>query len=859
VILTVSKIRILALLSLFTVVTFLGRSEMHSDTAGSSCQTPSFAIVITPNVGNSLYSLAVGDLNGDGKPDLVTGNFYEDKVSVLIGNEAGNFSVASNLTTGARPSAVALGDFNQDGKLDVAVTRDFSTTVSVLLGTGTGSFSAPSNFTVGNNPLALVLADFNNDGKLDLATGNDGSNTISILLGNGAGSFASAPNVTGIRPIALVAADLNHDGKIDLAAANDAPGKVTIVLGDGSGGFGAANNFDGGFALRAIAAADFNGDGHPDIAVTNYSDCCTPAFVAILLGNGAGSFGAPTKFPVPSGPYAIAVADYNGDGNIDVATANINQVSSNVSVLLGNGNGALGTATNFNPGAAPWAIVARDVNLDGVPDLIAASSPNVATLLNACGGAPTPSPTPTPTPTPTPVPTPTPIPTPTPLLVISQVYADGGTPGATYQASFVELFNRGTTNVDLTGWSLRFASSATGTFDTGVSFVSSRGIPIQPGQYVLLRIGLNGASGNPVNDDFSAFSNPLDLSGKIALVRPNGSISTAPCPLPDSDIADFIGYGGAANCFEGAGPTGNLSNTTAAVRKFDGCQDTNNNSSDLPIVAPTPRNSSSPRHVCPNPIDDADFFVRQHYSDFLNRQPDAAGLSFWTNQIASCGTDQTCIEIKRINVSAAFFLSIEFQETGYLAYKTYKAAYGNLSGAPVPLRFDEFLPDTQMIGQGVVVNAPGWEQQLENNKVAFFNTFVARTRFTSAYQTSMSPADFVDALFGHAGVTPSGNERSLAIGEFGSASNTADQAARARALRRVAENGTLGAQEKNKGFVLMQYCGYLRRNPYDPPEQTLDFAGYNFWLNKLNQFNGNFVDAEMVKAFITSGEYRQRF
>ena len=224
-----------------------------------------------------------------------------------------------------------------------------------------------------------------------------------------------------------------------------------------------------------------------------------------------------------------------------------------------------------------------------------------------------------------------------------------------------------------------------------------------------------------------------------------------------------------------------------------------------------------------------------------------------------CGADQQCIEAKRINVSAAFFLSIEFQQTGYLVYRFYKAAYGNLPGAPVPVKLSEFLPDTQKIGQGVIVNQAGWETVLENNKQAFAAEFVQRSRFTSTYPTSMSSEQFVDQLFLNAGVTPSATDRAAAINEFPFAATTADIAARARALRRVAENSTLQQQEFNRAFVLMQYFGYLRRNPNDPPEPTLDFQGYNFWLNKLNQFNGSFQDAEMVKAFLVSTEYRQRF
>jgi len=259
-------------------------------------------------------------------------------------------------------------------------------------------------------------------------------------------------------------------------------------------------------------------------------------------------------------------------------------------------------------------------------------------------------------------------------------------------------------------------------------------------------------------------------------------------------------------------------------------------------------------------IEATQVFVRQQYLDFLNREPDSAGLNFWVNNIDGCNANFSCLELKRINTSAAFFLSIEFQETGYLVYRMYKTAYGNLPGAPVPLRLNEFLPDTQRVGKDVVVGQPGWEQQLASNKIAFVQDFISRARFTTAYPTSMTPTEFVDALYANAGVvSPPPAERMSVIDGFGGAGNTADTVARARALGRVAENSTLKQQETNKAFVLMQYFGYLRRNPNDAPEAGLNFDGYNFWLGKLEQFNGNFVDAEMVKAFIVSGEYRQRF
>ncbi|HMG74860.1 MAG TPA: LamG-like jellyroll fold domain-containing protein [Pyrinomonadaceae bacterium] len=258
-----------------------------------------------------------------------------------------------------------------------------------------------------------------------------------------------------------------------------------------------------------------------------------------------------------------------------------------------------------------------------------------------------------------------------------------------------------------------------------------------------------------------------------------------------------------------------------------------------------------------NPLDATEYFVRQQYVDFLGREPDEAGLNFWINNIESCGADQNCRATKHIDTSAAFFLSIEFQQTGYLAYRTYQAAYGDMPGAPVPITLGEFKPDTAEIGNGVVVNKSGWETLLENNKRAFVAEFVQRPRFATAYPTTMTPTEFVAKLFANAGVAPSANDQMEAISEFGSSSTSSDVAARGRALRRVAENSALARQEFNQAFVLMQYFGYLRRNANASPDA--DFTGYSFWLDKLNAFNGNFGDAEMVKAFLISGEYRGRF
>ncbi|MBC8029291.1 MAG: TIGR03118 family protein [Pyrinomonadaceae bacterium] len=364
----------------------------------------------------------------------------------------------------------------------------------------------------------------------------------------------------------------------------------------------------------------------------------------------------------------------------------------------------------------------------------------------------------------------------------------------------------------------------------------------------------------------------------------------------------------------------------------------------------------------PNASDDQSLFVRQQYYDFLNRLPDDAGFNFWLNQITSCGSDQACIELKRINVSAAFFLSIEFQHTGLLAYLTEKAAFGGLP------RYGPFMRDVQALQKDFVFGAPGADAQVEANKRAFFDEFITRPEFVAKY-AGLTNTQYVFALFGNGqinsttaelyiarlngaqAVPPTGspatgvvilrqalNHPNISVSLYLSGLTSAQTEAhihgpatagsnaptivtlpngqfvdfqtalsnsqfldlsrgsiyvdvhttnfpngeiraqlpsnlfvtdmivrsleagiitRAQALRLIAESDYFRMNELNRAFVLMEYFGYLRRNPDDPPDNNL--SGYNFWLNKLNSFNGDYVKSEMVKAFIKSAEYRRRF
>jgi hypothetical protein len=267
-------------------------------------------------------------------------------------------------------------------------------------------------------------------------------------------------------------------------------------------------------------------------------------------------------------------------------------------------------------------------------------------------------------------------------------------------------------------------------------------------------------------------------------------------------------------------------------------------------------------------INDVDFFVQEQYIDFFSRMPDQSGFNFWNADINNCSPKPGCTDLKRSNVSAAFFVSVEFQQTGYLVERIYRSAYGNttgnstIGGSPhtltVPIiRFNEFLPDTRTIGSGLIVGQPGWETVLENNKQAFTQAFVQRQRFVNAFPLSMTPADFVDKLNQNANNALDAGQRTNAINFFGGAADSSNTAARAQALRQVAEDLDLYNDEYNRAFVLMQYMGYLRRDPDSGPDT--DYSGYDFWLKKLNAFNGDYIKAQMVRSFLVSGEYLGRF
>ena len=355
-------------------------SSIH-DQVGNALVTPnaaaSFANQATFATGTKPYSVALGDVNGDGKPDLAVANVIANTISVLLGNGNGTFAAQQTFAAGTTPRFVTLGDVNGDGWPDLAVLNNFSNGVSVLLGNGNGTFGLRQTVLTGTIPRSVTLGDVNGDGRPDLAVANDGGNTVSVLLGNGNGTFAAQQTfATGTRPISVTLGDVNGDGRPDLAVANAISNTISVLLGNGDGTFAAQQTFATGTGPFSVTLGDVNGDGRPDLAVVNAGS----NNVSVLLGNGNGTFGLQQTFAIGTNPYSFVLGDVNGDGRPDLAVTNFS--GNTISVLLGNGDGTFGLQQTFTTGTYPRSVALGDVNGDGRPDLAVANrDDNTVSLL----------------------------------------------------------------------------------------------------------------------------------------------------------------------------------------------------------------------------------------------------------------------------------------------------------------------------------------------------------------------------------------------------------------------------------------------------------------------------------------------
>ena len=351
----------------------------------------------TYNTGFNPTSVAVGDVNGDGIPDLVVANDNNNNVvSVLLGNGTagvgnGTFQGQIQYGTGGNPVSVALAYLNGTSKpLDIVVANQQGNSVSILIGNGTGGFAAHVDYPTAAFPTAVTVADFNGDGNTDIAVSAGNGNTISVLWGVGNGTMLGQMNAgTGDIPYAVVAGDFNNDGFTDLATADSGDNSVTVVLSNGNKTFQARTDYPAGATPFSIVTSDFNGDGLLDLAVTNTG---TASAISVLLGNGDGTFQGPNHFSTetiantPTDPYGLAVGNFTGNSIPDLAVTNYG--TGTVGIMLGVENNGLGNGTfqadtTYTVGSEPSAVAIGDVNGDGVPDVVVANyhTDNVSVLL----------------------------------------------------------------------------------------------------------------------------------------------------------------------------------------------------------------------------------------------------------------------------------------------------------------------------------------------------------------------------------------------------------------------------------------------------------------------------------------------
>lgn len=326
------------------------------------------------SVGDGTVSVAMGDINADGRLDIVAANERTMNITVLLAQPAGGYTTV-NYDLGIAPNDVALGDVNGDGRLDIATANYDNDNVTVLLSQATGGY-ARTDYPVGDTPFSVALGDINADGRADIVTANADGNTVTVLLAQLTGDYAPTSYAVDNSPRDVALGDVNGDRRIDIVTANANGNTITALLGQATGGY-TRIDYPVGFGPFSVALGDVNSDERLDIVTANAGNVT----VTVLLSQPTGGY-SPTTYAVDDDPYSVALGDVNADGLVDIITANFN--NSSVTLLLGQATGGYARA-DYPVGEAPVRLVTGDVNADGRVDIVTANlnGDNVTVLLNS--------------------------------------------------------------------------------------------------------------------------------------------------------------------------------------------------------------------------------------------------------------------------------------------------------------------------------------------------------------------------------------------------------------------------------------------------------------------------------------------
>ena len=837
-----------------------------------------FAAPIATRFGGYNRHLLFADLNGDGKLDVAAGTSFG--VVTLFGDGAGGLGGVVSYQTGSTPNRVALADLDADGRPDLISTE--GPHISTLFGRGGGRFEAARNYPVGFQPQDVAAADFNSDGRLDLVAGVRGVNGapggVSFLAGDGAGRFAAPVHVpAGDQLLSLVVADFNGDGRADVAGTRHDTASVAVLLGDGAGGFAPAAAFAVGQFPRGIAAGDFNGDGKVDLAVTDVGGPNGTGRVAVLLGNGAGGFGAATGHAVAGGPFAVAAADLNADGRLDLVASSLDNSTGNsrnlLAVLLGEGAGGFAPAVSHTINSQQGtlfisnvSLVAGDFNGDGRADMAAPlpAANSIAVLHGDGAGG----------------------------FAQPETYAAGTQPRDLVSADFN---GDGKPDLAVAGWDSSTVSvllgRGTGGFESPANYLTSQ----YPGglaagdfdgdartDLAATSFGASIFGGGDATIFLNACAPPSvvqlsaatyqvgegDQRATVTITRSGDTSGAAAVDYRSTDSDTFT-----VGCADAAGAQGKAyarcdfattvgtvsfaageTSKTVTVPVIDDGHVEGAETFQFQLSNPTGATLGSLSTAtvaiqdndasgAPNPVlgPPHDFFVRQQYLDFLSREPDAGGLAAWLNVLNTCpnvnAPPETPSGCDRIHVSGeGFFRSTEFRLKASYAFRFYKVAFARLP------EYLEIVSDMSFV-------AGATEAEVYARRAQLAERFAARPEFGAAYGT-LTNQQFVAALLGRYNLQQVTTPDPANPDTGAKVTLTAAALAalpRDKALRAVVDSDEVGAAEFDNAFVAMQYYGYLRRKP-EP-------GGYEAWLRVLRSGDMR----TMVNGFLNSQEYRLRF